>query len=72
MRKKTKRNLIIVAAAFLCLVLATVYTVGIRPLLKTEKWMYKEVVVERGNLTAGVTESGTLDVCSYWTAYSRR
>lgn len=53
--------MILIAAALLCLVLAAGYTVFIQPLLQKDKWIYKEAVVERGTLTAGVTESGSLE-----------
>lgn len=58
--KKEKKR-ILIAAALSCLVLAACYTVFIQPLLKKDKWMYKEETVERGTLTAGVTESGSLE-----------
>lgn len=60
MKKKTKRIIIIAAAACL-LVFAACYTVFIAPLLEKEKWVYKEATVERGTLTVGVTESGSLE-----------
>ena len=49
------------AAGLLILVLAACYTVFFAPLLKQEKWIYKETAVERGTLTVGVTESGLLE-----------
>ena len=60
MKKKTKRIIIIAAGACL-LVFAACYTVFIAPLLEKEKWVYKEATVERGTLTVGVTESGSLE-----------
>lgn len=58
-RKKKKR--IFLAAALACLIMAACYTVFIQPLLKKDKWMYKEETVARGTLTVGVTESGSLE-----------
>ena len=59
MKKKTKLIMILSGAALL--VLAAGYTVFIAPLLKQEKWVYKEATVERGVLKVGVTESGSLE-----------
>ncbi len=56
-----KKKLILIIAAFACLIFAATYTVFIQPLLQTEKWAYKENTVIRGNLTLGVTESGSLE-----------
>lgn len=58
---KKKRRIILLLAALLLLIAAAMYTVLIAPLLKKEEWIYKEATVERGTLTVGVTESGTLD-----------
>lgn len=58
---KKKRRIILLLAALLLLIAAALYTVLIAPLLKKEEWIYKEATVERGTLTVGVTESGTLD-----------
>lgn len=58
---KKKRNLLLLLTALLLLLLAASYTVFIAPLLEEEEWVYKESVVERGTLTVGVTESGSLE-----------
>ncbi|MCM1344608.1 MAG: HlyD family efflux transporter periplasmic adaptor subunit [Lachnospiraceae bacterium] len=58
---RKKKRLIVVIFAFALLVLAAGYTVFIAPLLEKEEWAYKEAVVERGTLTVGVTESGSLE-----------
>lgn len=58
---KKKRNLLLILTALLLLILAASYTVFIAPLLEEEEWVYKESVVERGTLTVGVTESGSLE-----------
>ncbi len=58
---KKKKRLIFVAVAGSLLVLAAGYTVFIAPLLKKEQWIYKEELVERGTLKAGVSESGSLE-----------
>lgn len=58
---RTKKRLAGAAAGLLILVLAACYTVFIAPLLEQEKWIYKETTVERGTLTVGVTESGSLE-----------
>lgn len=58
---KKKKRLAAVVAGLLVLVLAAGYTVFISPLLEQDKWVYKEAAVERGNLTVGVTESGSLE-----------
>lgn len=57
--RKKKRILLLIAAA-VCLVMAAGYTVFIAPMLEKEQWIYKEALVERGTLKAGVTESGAL------------
>ncbi|MBO4678838.1 MAG: HlyD family efflux transporter periplasmic adaptor subunit [Lachnospiraceae bacterium] len=61
MSKKKKRKLILIIAALTVLVGAACYTVFIAPLLKKDEWIYKEASVERGTLTVGVTESGSLE-----------
>lgn len=69
MKKENKRKplskrrikLILIIAAGVLLVSAACYTVFIAPLLKKEQWIYKEEVVERGTLKAGVSESGSLE-----------
>ncbi|MCD7837061.1 MAG: HlyD family efflux transporter periplasmic adaptor subunit [Lachnospiraceae bacterium] len=58
---KKRKKLIIIIASFTLLVMAACYTVLIAPLLEREQWVYKEATVERGTLTVGVTESGTLE-----------
>lgn len=58
---KKKKKMIIIIGAFALLLLAAGYTVFIAPLLDREEWIYKEAVVERGTLTVGVTESGSLE-----------
>ncbi|MGN0168359.1 MAG: HlyD family efflux transporter periplasmic adaptor subunit [Acetatifactor sp.] len=58
---KKRKKLILMLGALLLLILAACYTVFIAPLLEKEEWIYKESVVERGTLTVGVTESGTLE-----------
>lgn len=58
---KKKRNLILILMVLLLLILAASYTVFIAPLLEKEEWVYKESAVERGTLTVGVTESGSLE-----------
>nr|WP_318685218.1 HlyD family efflux transporter periplasmic adaptor subunit [uncultured Acetatifactor sp.] len=58
---KKRRKWIAVGAALLLLTGAAGYTVFIAPLLEQEQWMYKEATVERGTLTLGVSESGTLE-----------
>ena len=42
-------------------ILAAGYTVFIAPNLEKEEWVYKEMQAQRGELTIGVTESGTLE-----------
>ncbi len=58
--KKKKRILLIVLAAVI-LVGAAGYTVFIQPYINQEQWVYKETEVTSGDLTVGVTESGTLE-----------
>lgn len=58
---KKKKKLIGIIALLVLLVLAACYTVFIQPLLEKEQWVYKETTVERGMLTVGVTESGSLE-----------
>ncbi len=59
MKKRTKFIGIVVGAAIL--VLGAGYTVFIAPRLEREQWVYIESKVERGTLTVGVTESGSLE-----------
>ncbi|MCM1568627.1 MAG: HlyD family efflux transporter periplasmic adaptor subunit, partial [Roseburia sp.] len=58
---KKKKKMFVVIFAFALLILAAGYTVFLKPLLEKEEWVYKEAVVERGALTVGVTESGSLE-----------
>ena len=59
--KKKHKKLIAAMAALLVVILAAGYTVFIAPNLEKEEWVYKELLVERGELSVGVTESGTLE-----------
>lgn len=58
--KKQKYIVGISLAAFI-LIASAIYTVFILPKLNEEKWTYMESQVIAGNMTIGVTESGTLD-----------
>ncbi len=58
---KKKKKIICAAVLLALLVSAAAYTVFLQPLLTKEKWVYKDKTVERGALTEGVTESGTLE-----------
>ncbi len=57
-RKYKKRIFLVTCVGVLAL--AAVYTLFLVPMLKAEQWIFKEAVVERGNLVVGVTESGQL------------
>ena len=59
--KKKHKKLIAAIAALLIVIMAAGYTVFIAPNLEKEEWVYKEIQVEKGELTVGVTESGTLE-----------
>lgn len=59
--KKKHKKIIAAMAALLVVILAAGYTVFIAPNLEKEEWVYKELLVERGELSVGVTESGTLE-----------
>ncbi|MDD3368443.1 MAG: HlyD family efflux transporter periplasmic adaptor subunit [Lachnospiraceae bacterium] len=59
--KKKYRKFIWIGIIFLALVAAACYTVFIKPNLNQETWVYKEAIAEKGDLTVGVTESGTLE-----------
>ena len=59
---KKKRKWIIIGTALLFLIGAACYTVFIAPLMEKEQWIYKESTVEKGTLTVGVSESGTLEL----------
>ena len=58
---KKKKRLILIILAAIILVAAAGYTVFIAPLLKKEKWVYKEETVQRSTLKVGVSESGALE-----------
>lgn len=58
---KKKKRLVGIIAALTLLIMAAGYTVFIAPLLDQEQWVYKEAIVERGILTVGVSESGSLE-----------
>lgn len=58
---RKKKRWIAAGAGLLVLILAASYTVFLAPLLEQEQWVYKESTVERGTLTVGVSESGTLE-----------
>lgn len=47
--------------ALVLLILAACYTLFLAPYRNQDKWVYKETTVERGKLTVGVTESGSLE-----------
>ncbi len=55
---KWKIGLLILGAVLL--VLGAVYTLWIYPNLDQETWVYKETEITKGNLSVGVTESGSL------------
>ena len=59
--KKKHKKLIAAMTALLIVIMAAGYTVFIAPNLEKEEWVYKEIQVEKGELTVGVTESGTLE-----------
>ena len=59
--KKKHKKLILISVALLIMILAAGYTVFIAPYLKKDKWVYKEIQVEKGELSVGVTESGILE-----------
>ena len=59
--KKKHKKLIAVVAGLLVIIFAASYTVFIAPNLEKEEWVYKEIQVEKGDLTVGVTESGSLE-----------
>ncbi len=59
--KKKHKKWIAALTALLVVILAAGYTVFIAPNLEKEEWVYKEMQAERGELTIGVTESGTLE-----------
>ena len=59
--KKKHKKLIAALFALLVVILAAGYTVFIDPNLEKEEWVYKELLVEKGELSVGVTESGTLE-----------
>lgn len=58
---KKKKRLILIIVLVCVLIVAAGYTVFIAPLLEKEQWIYKETSVERGTLTVGVSESGSLE-----------
>ena len=58
---RKKKRWIAAGVGLLVLILAASYTVFLVPLLEQEQWVYKESTVERGTLTVGVSESGTLE-----------
>lgn len=62
--KKKHKKIIAAMTALLVVILAAGYTVFIAPNLEKEEWVYKELLVERGELSVGVTESGTLEYVS--------
>lgn len=59
--KKFRRKVWIAAAVFI-LVFAAAFTLFINPLLKKDKYIYKEAEVNKGNLVLGIQESGSLDL----------
>lgn len=62
MSKRKKSRLITAALTALVLLLFTAsYTLFLAPYRNQDKWVYKETAVERGKLTVGVTESGSLE-----------
>lgn len=58
--QKFRIKVIGAAVLFILLLAACVYTVGIRPNLNKETYVYKEEEVSRGDLILGIMESGSL------------
>lgn len=58
--KKATRRLFLIIAALVVLIAAAGYTLFIKPNESDTVMVYKETPVEQGNLTVGVTESGSL------------
>ncbi len=58
---KKKKKLCLIILAGVVLVFAACYTVFIAPLLKRDRVIYKEAVAEKGTITAGIMESGSLE-----------
>lgn len=61
MKRICNKKWLAAGTGLLLLIAGASYTVFISPLMNKEQWVYKESTVERGTLTVGVTESGTLD-----------
>ena len=59
--KKFRTKCLIILGAFI-LIFAAIFTLFINPLLNRDKYIYKEAVVEKGDLVLGIQESGTLDL----------
>lgn len=64
--KKLRRNIIVRGCMVFTLLIASCYTLFIKPNLSQETYVYKEETVERGDLILGIMESGsvTLGECS--------
>lgn len=60
--KKKKRKTITAAAALLLIVLAAGYTVFIEPEAEEEEIIYKEEIVQNGDLVQGIMESGSVEL----------
>lgn len=62
MKKKQKRigKIILLLLLLAAVIAAACYTVWIKPRQNQEVVVYKEETVQRGDLTVGVTESGSL------------
>lgn len=58
--KKFRRNVIMLGCIIFVLLTASCYTLFIKPNLSQETYVYKEEIVERGDLILGIMESGSV------------
>ncbi len=58
--KKFRRNVILAGICILVLIIASCYTVFIKPRLSQETYVYKEESVQKGGLVLGIMERGSV------------
>lgn len=60
--KRSKKNIAVITALIMTIIIASCYTLFIKPLQSVENWEYMEYTVQHGTLQNIVTESGSVSL----------
>lgn len=60
--KRSKKNIAVITALIMTIIIASCYTLFIKPLQSIENWEYMEYTVQHGTLQNIVTESGSVSL----------